>query len=1221
MNKQARIGVAIGLAFCSALVGLWVTSARVEQGESGTVHSGPTDLRAHAKDSATSKPSVAGSASNASNATPGGIPLHKAPFDVGAVIEQARSSFEATDDGFRGGRATYAVRATSQGVGLKARHWARADAGDPREPGDALESDELVLPTAHVGRDGVAASTSNAEAPGLAEKAQLVTWVRPSHTERLRQSPEGVEQSWAFDAMPAGRGDLTVRVDVSGLTYTGENAEGLHFADARGLGFRYGNGTWVDAAGTKTAVKAHYADGAIALVVPRDVVERSVYPAVLDPIVSPEFGLEPVLGPARNNQVRPSVASNGTSYLVAWVDHRGGGFQLFATRVSASGEVFDGAGIEVATEPSFGKIGVASNGSDYLVVWDDYFEDIYARRVNAAGVLQDGAALVVSKGAGSQTAPSVASNGTDYLVAWQDNRTAEQWDVYANRVTAAGVVQDGGGFVVSSATGAQAAPSVASDGAGYLVAWGDSRSGNGDDIYASRVSASGVVQDATGISVSAAPGSQDYPSVASNGLDYLVAWQDGRGSTRDIYASRVSAAGVVQDNAGFAVSTAAGNQERPSVASNGSDYLVGWLDHRRGGDLWDVYVGRVTVEGEVGPVDGLLVSTMAEELDTSNDPWGGPTIASDGANYLVGWMGLRAGNWDIYVSPVDADDFVVQSTGVVASLSVNEQAGAVASNGSGFLVVWSENRSGRGADIFASRVSGSGVVEDPVGLLVSAAAGSQAGASVASNGTDYLVTWSDGRAGGTDIYAARVTGGGVVLDPMGLPVTTGKVQLSPSSVASDGANYLVVWSQGAWGASDIYASRVSASGVIEDVDGIAVSTASDDQYSPSVASNGSGYLVAWQDSRGGLSGIYAARVSLQGVVADASGVLVAQDNGPREDPSVASNGESYLVAWEDRRNNNWDVFASRVSALGIVEDPEGLAVAALEEVAERNVAASSNGSSYLLTWYNGAWDESSLRAASLVFDPELELSEFTIDGSSDLPRNSRIAVLGGRYLVSYAERESFIPRLHLRLITPDCSSDPLGDADADGVCDSIDNCPDVASFDEKDSDGDSVGDACDACPNDASKVEVGQCGCGVPDTDADDDGTADCDDGCPTDVNKLTAGVCGCGIAESACLSPGEGGAGGLDGLGGELNATGGRGNGTGASSSSGGASAGGTASSGGNLPDVLGGAPGAADGDDSGDSGCGCRVAGKSPRSPAALLAFAAGIGLIVTRRRLRAA
>lgn len=39
------------------------------------------------------------------------------------------------------------------------------------------------------------------------------------------------------------------------------------------------------------------------------------------------------------------------------------------------------------------------------------------------------------------------------------------------------------------------------------------------------------------------------------------------------------------------------------------------------------------------------------------------------------------------------------------------------------------------------------------------------------------------------------------------------------------------------------------------------------------------------------------------------------------------------------------------------------------------------------------------------------------------------------------------------------------DGDGDGVCDAIDDCPDVANSDQADGDGDGVGDACDPCTN------------------------------------------------------------------------------------------------------------------------------------------------------------
>lgn len=62
---------------------------------------------------------------------------------------------------------------------------------------------------------------------------------------------------------------------------------------------------------------------------------------------------------------------------------------------------------------------------------------------------------------------------------------------------------------------------------------------------------------------------------------------------------------------------------------------------------------------------------------------------------------------------------------------------------------------------------------------------------------------------------------------------------------------------------------------------------------------------------------------------------------------------------------------------------------------------------------------------------------------------------------------------------------------------------------------DMIGVDVDACPDDPSKVDPGDCGCGVPDTDRDGDGVADCTDLCPDDPMKSTAGACGCGLPET----------------------------------------------------------------------------------------------------------
>ena len=43
-----------------------------------------------------------------------------------------------------------------------------------------------------------------------------------------------------------------------------------------------------------------------------------------------------------------------------------------------------------------------------------------------------------------------------------------------------------------------------------------------------------------------------------------------------------------------------------------------------------------------------------------------------------------------------------------------------------------------------------------------------------------------------------------------------------------------------------------------------------------------------------------------------------------------------------------------------------------------------------------------------------------------------------------------------------CSCLLAADNDSDGICDSLDNCPDIANADQSDLDGDGIGDMCDA---------------------------------------------------------------------------------------------------------------------------------------------------------------
>src|SRR5687767_13867454 len=151
------------------------------------------------------------------------------------------------------------------------------------------------------------------------------------------------------------------------------------------------------------------------------------------------------------------------------------------------------------------------------------------------------ALCVAAPAAGQQRyAPAVAFDGTNYLVVWQEQRPGATRDLYAARVSEAGVVLDPLGIPISKAAGSQWAPAVAFDGSSFVVVWQDDRSAaTRPDVYGARVSPAGVLLDPGGTPISSGPGGQLMPAVAGTGTGSFVVWMDGS----DIRGARVSPAG------------------------------------------------------------------------------------------------------------------------------------------------------------------------------------------------------------------------------------------------------------------------------------------------------------------------------------------------------------------------------------------------------------------------------------------------------------------------------------------------------------------------------------------------------------------------------------------------------------------------------------------------------------------------------------------------------
>lgn len=159
-------------------------------------------------------------------------------------------------------------------------------------------------------------------------------------------------------------------------------------------------------------------------------------------------------------------------------------------------------------------------------------------------------------------------------------------------------------------------------------------------------------------------------------------------------------------------------------------------------------------------------------------------------------------------------------------------------------------------------------------------------------------------------------------NPAGEPVATGLSTQNVPAVASDGAGgSIIAFEDRRSGNYDVYVQRIDASGVAQwTLNGVAICSATGDQRNVGIVPDGSGgAIIWWEDQRVGFpADIYAQRVNSSGVpqwTADGIGVCtVAQ---AQTFPVGVSDGAGgVIVAWQDRRAFNYDIYAQRLDGSG-----------------------------------------------------------------------------------------------------------------------------------------------------------------------------------------------------------------------------------------------------------------------------------------------------------------
>ncbi len=385
-------------------------------------------------------------------------------------------------------------------------------------------------------------------------------------------------------------------------------------------------------------------------------------------------GPEITISALDNEQFAPAVAYNSQhdEYLVVWQNNWAGNKDIYASRVSADGQVITGYAVAFGANDRIQPAVAYDPGLDrYLIVWSyDFYGDGSDYDLVGRFFPWDGPDptqlefSIDGTSASSQFDPQVAFAlaQQEFLVVWTDS-TSTGFQISYRRILADGSGAPIGPTVLSTGALDRVKPDVAYNLARneYLVTW--ALLGSSFDIWAVRLRGDGISLGGGEFVVANDAVSEEHPTVAACHLadSYLLLYQKLVAGDHDVYGDVINGDGSI-DSGGYLVAISGEEETMPDVTcdATGRDFVAVWQ--------------RANV-GVFGTLQAWLFNrtTGAMEVDTiatgSTGEFTGPVAVGGNGAFLVAFEVDRAGtSWQdihgvvIESLPMFGDDFETGDT-------------------------------------------------------------------------------------------------------------------------------------------------------------------------------------------------------------------------------------------------------------------------------------------------------------------------------------------------------------------------------------------------------------------------------------------------------------------------------------------------------------------------------------------------------------------------------
>jgi hypothetical protein len=432
---------------------------------------------------------------------------------------------------------------------------------------------------------------------------------------------------------------------------------------------------------------------------------------------------------------------------------------------------------------------------------------------------------------------------------------------------------------------------------GMILVWEDRRFGGSSNraVYCQRIDRFGFRQwgDSTGLQIAmtitgTASVSRFYDICSDGKGGAIILWSEFSPSftVEWLKAQRISKEGNKLWGAnGIQITNEGNKQEMMSISpdNTGGCYYAYQTSELNISDF-ELKANRLDSNGVKQWGNGIFIC-QAQGIQTDLH-----AVTSSDGGFIVTWRDPRTSpstDFDIYAQKLNASGSILWTANGQPVCTFQREQNyqyAYPDNSGGVFIVWSDWRLSDSAttriDVFAQRLNSNGnSVMFANGVPVCTAPESQFRPVMTTDGKGGVIaTWNDFRNGAVapfniDIYAQRIdTLGNMLWQNDGVQVCGVQLSQNNQKITTDGnSGANITWDDRRAGTSiyDIYSQRIDSSGnLLWNPEGVAISTAPGNQYSPSLVFSGDGAIIAFEDARNGSNNydLFAQKVLLNGSV-------------------------------------------------------------------------------------------------------------------------------------------------------------------------------------------------------------------------------------------------------------------------------------------------------------------------------------------------------------------